>query len=323
MVQQICLCLARPAPLRPDCADTRSVEKRSDQHIRRQARAEVTLDLRRRPTTTRGSRHVLVIEDDVESAEPLANCVGNATYVVEIAADGEAGLSTSCAIDRKMSTHAEGLIVPGGIGSVDETPEEAILVPDHPESGGCRFKCRGDVPSPSRDDSFAALVLPHLDAAYNLARWLMRDPAAAEDLVQEAVLRALTYFAGFKSVNPRAWLLQIVRNTAYISRQVDRGVHLVPIGEAAEPGAVAADDLVADADDPETALLRSRDRCLVRQLIAELPVELREPLVLRELEEMSYKEIAAVTRAPIGTVMSRLFRARRLLLAHAAGGAEQ
>ena len=266
-----------------------------------------------------------MIEDDVETAELLANCVGNADYVVDIAADDEAGLSTFRAIDRaqSMNTQAEGLIVRGGIGSVDETPEEAILVPDHPESGGCRFKRRRDVPGSSRDDSFAALVLPHLDAAYNLARWLVRDPVAAEDVVQEAVLRALTYFAGFKSVNPRAWLLQIVRNTAYISRHVDRGVQLVSIGDAAKPGAVAADDLVAEADDPETALLRSRDRCRIRQLIAELPVELREPLVLRELEEMSYKEIAAVTGAPIGTVMSRLFRARRLLLAHAANGAEQ
>ena len=208
-------------------------------------------------------------------------------------------------------------------GSVGETSEGEILVLDHPESRECRFRCRADVPGPSRDDSFAALVLPHLDAAYNLARWLVRDPAAAEDLAQEAVLRALTYFAGFKSASPRAWLLQIVRNTAYISRHVDRGVQLVPIGDPAEPGAIAADDLVADGDDPETALLRSRDRFRLRQLIAELPVELREPLVLRELEEMSYKEIAAVIGAPIGTVMSRLFRARRVLLTHASGGDEQ
>jgi RNA polymerase sigma-70 factor (ECF subfamily) len=266
-----------------------------------------------------------VIEDDVETAEPLANYVGNAGHVVDIAVDGEGGLSTSCAIDREqsMSAQVERLIFRSGIGSVEEPPEKAILVSDHPESGGCGFKRRRDVPGPSRDDSFAALVLPHLDAAHNLARWLVRDGAAAEDVVQDAVLRALTYFSGSKSVNPRAWLLQIVRNTAYISRQVDRGAKLVPIGDAAEPGAVTAVNLVADADDPETALLRSRDRCRARQLIAELPVELREPLVLRELEEMPYKQIAAVTGAPIGTVMSRLFRARRLLLAHAAGGDEK
>jgi RNA polymerase sigma-70 factor (ECF subfamily) len=192
---------------------------------------------------------------------------------------------------------------------------------------GWRLIGLGRVPTPSRDDSFKtagsfeAVVLPHLDAAYNLARWLMRDSAAAEDVVQEAMLRALTYFAGFKGVNPRAWLLQIVRNAAYTSQSLDRGVQLVPIAETAEPGVVAEDDLVSDADDPEVALIRARGERQVRGMIAALPIELREPLILRELEEMSYKEIAEITRTPIGTVMSRLFRARRLL-AQAAGEGE-
>ncbi len=186
---------------------------------------------------------------------------------------------------------------------------------------GWRLIGLGEVPTPSRDDSFEAAVLPHLDAAYNLARWLMRDSAAAEDVVQEAMLRALTYFAGFKGVNPRAWLLQIVRNAAYTSQSLDRGVHFVPIAETAEPGVVAEDDLVSDADDPEVALIRARGEQQVRGMIAALPIELREPLILRELEELSYKEIAEITRTPIGTVMSRLFRARRLL-AQAAGEGE-
>ena len=148
-------------------------------------------------------------------------------------------------------------------------------------------------------------MLPHLDAAYNLARWLMRDAEAAEDVLQEAMVRALTYFTSFKGINPRAWLLQIVRHTAYGSMALNRGVETVPIGE---------DDLiVATGDDPEAALLRSRECRQVREMIAALPVELRETLVLREFEECSYKEIAEATQAPIGTVMSRLWRARQLL----------
>jgi RNA polymerase sigma-70 factor (ECF subfamily) len=160
------------------------------------------------------------------------------------------------------------------------------------------------------------VVLPHLDAAYNLARWLMRDREAAEDVLQEGMVRALTYFASFKGVNPRAWLLQIVRNTAYGSLALNRGIETVPIaGESDE--AIAA-ELVSGDDDPEAALLRARESRQVRDLIAALPVELRETLVLREFEECSYKEIAEATQTPIGTVMSRLWRARQLLAQSAA-----
>ena len=157
-------------------------------------------------------------------------------------------------------------------------------------------------------------MLPHLDAAHNLARWLMRDATAAEDVLQEAMVRALTYFPGFRGVNPRGWLLQIVRNAAYGSMKLNRGIELVPIANGEENGAAAIAELPSGGDDPETSLIKARDRCHVQQLIGALPVELRETLVLRELEELSYKEIAELTRAPIGTVMSRLWRARRLLV---------
>ena len=172
---------------------------------------------------------------------------------------------------------------------------------------------QGDVPGSSRDDSFEAVVLPHLDAAYNLARWLVRDPVAAEDVVQEAMLRALSYFSSFRGVNPRAWLLQIVRNTIYAARERDSRAPFVAIGREGEEATVDEDTLVSEADDPETALIHTRRDRQVQELIAALPAELRETLVLRELEELSYKEIADITRTPIGTVMSRLFRARHFL----------
>ena len=169
------------------------------------------------------------------------------------------------------------------------------------------------MPNPLSSDTFEAVVLPHLDAAHNLARWLMRDAASAEDVLQEAMLRALTYFPSFKGVNPRGWLLQIVRNTAYASMSLNRGVELVALSNSSDETEDVVARLPSSDDDPETSLIRSRERDRVRQMIAALPIELRETLVLRELEELSYKEIAEVTRMPIGTVMSRLWRARRLL----------
>jgi RNA polymerase sigma-70 factor (ECF subfamily) len=162
--------------------------------------------------------------------------------------------------------------------------------------------------------SFETVVLPHLDAAHNLARWLMRDAEAAEDIVQEAMVRALTYFPSFRGANARGWLLQIVRNTAYNSMKLNRGIHMIPITTADDEDSGGLPELPSGDDDPETSLIRARDRSQVRQLIGALPVELRETLVLRELEELSYKDIAEVTRTPIGTVMSRLWRARRLLV---------
>jgi len=159
---------------------------------------------------------------------------------------------------------------------------------------------------------FEAVILPHLDAAYNLARWLTRNSADADDVVQEAMLRAATYFSGFRGTNPRAWLLQIVRNVAYASKNLMRGAALVPLPGDGE-GTAQMPELADPGDDPETALMRRDDARRVTRLLASLPAELRETMVLREIEELSYKEIAQITEAPIGTVMSRLSRGRKLL----------
>jgi RNA polymerase sigma-70 factor (ECF subfamily) len=156
--------------------------------------------------------------------------------------------------------------------------------------------------------SFEATCLPHLRAAYNLARWLTRDEHDAEDLVQEAFLRATKYFESGPDVqNARAWLLRIVRNTFYTLRsqkKPDDGA--ASFDEAAHGGG-------SEALSPETLALRNADRELVRETLAELGVEHRETIVLRELEGLSYREIAEVTSLPIGTVMSRLARARAAL----------
>jgi RNA polymerase sigma factor (sigma-70 family) len=173
---------------------------------------------------------------------------------------------------------------------------------------------RAEVPALPRNDSFEAAILPQLDAAHNLARWLMREETAAEDVVQEAMLRALNYYPSFRGENPRAWLLQIVRNTAFDALKLDRNTRFVPLGPSSEDEDDAAIDLPSGDDDPEASLIKLRDRRRLHELIEGLPVELRETLVLRELEELSYKEIAEVTQTPIGTVMSRLWRARQALL---------
>jgi RNA polymerase sigma-70 factor (ECF subfamily) len=151
---------------------------------------------------------------------------------------------------------------------------------------------------------FEEIVLPHLNAAYNLARWLTRNEHDAEDIVQESYLRALNSFGGFQpDSNGRAWLLKIVRNTWYTWTQKNRVGELITDQESAETA-------VATTPDPEMALLKKANSELVRRALEEISPAYREALILRELEGFSYKEIASIIDAPLGTVMSRLSRAR-------------
>src|SRR6266567_5864663 len=155
--------------------------------------------------------------------------------------------------------------------------------------------------------NFEEVALPHLGAAYNLARWLTRDETDAEDVVQEAYLRAFRHFGSFHGSDGRPWLLAIVRNTCYTWMQHNRSPELT-IHLDDDMHEIESKDL-----NPEALLLQSADTQMVRQALEELPVEFREVLVLRELEEMSYREIASITDLPLGTVVSRLARARKRL----------
>jgi RNA polymerase sigma-70 factor (ECF subfamily) len=152
---------------------------------------------------------------------------------------------------------------------------------------------------------FEQLVLPHVDAAFNLARWLLRSRADAEDVAQEALLRACRFFRGFHGGDARAWLLQIVRNACYSWLEKNRPRELmVEFDEELHPQPVATPESIAIADEGRERLTLAFET---------LPPRHREVLVLRELEGCSYKEIAAITSIPIGTVMSSLSRARRQL----------
>jgi RNA polymerase sigma-70 factor (ECF subfamily) len=152
--------------------------------------------------------------------------------------------------------------------------------------------------------SFEQAILPHLDAAYNLARWLTGNEHDAEDLVQEAYLRAFRFFAGFHGRDGRGWLLTIVRNTCYTWLRGNRPEELsTPFDEEIHRQVVASPN-------PEELLLQRADRQHLQDALEKLPAEFREAVVLREIEGLSYKEIADVSGVPVGTVMSRLARAR-------------
>jgi RNA polymerase sigma-70 factor (ECF subfamily) len=155
---------------------------------------------------------------------------------------------------------------------------------------------------------FEEVVLPHLDAAHNLARWLTRNPDDAEDVVQEACVRALKYIDSLQGTSARAWFLTIVRHAFYDWCERNRPA------EIARDHGDAIDAAVDHAGvGPEEAALRRAQSQLLAEAVAELPLAYREVLILREMEDLSYKEIARIAEIPIGTVMSRLARARGLL----------
>jgi RNA polymerase sigma-70 factor, ECF subfamily len=155
--------------------------------------------------------------------------------------------------------------------------------------------------------AFESMVLPHVGAAYNLARWLTRNDSDAEDVTQEAFLRAFKYFQGFQGMNGRVWLMKIVRNTCYSWLKKNRNYEIAaPFNE--EINVYQTDNL-----NPEELLLKSDNHQLLKQGFEELPVEFREVAILSELEGLSYKEIAEVLDISLGTVMSRLARARKRL----------
>ena len=155
---------------------------------------------------------------------------------------------------------------------------------------------------------FDATVVPHLDAAFNYARWLTRNDAEAEDVVQDACVRALRYFSSLRDDDARAWFFTIVRNTWY--SRIARHAKVTSMASVNTDGESTPDDAL----DPERRLLQQTTVVRVREALAQLPVDFREVIVLREIEGMSYKEIASVVQVPIGTVMSRLARARERLL---------
>jgi RNA polymerase sigma factor (sigma-70 family) len=161
-----------------------------------------------------------------------------------------------------------------------------------------------------RRQEFEQCVLPHLDAAYNLARWLTRNDHDAEDVVQDAFLRAFRFFDGVRG-DARPWLLAIVRNSCFTWLKTNRPAELAGGFDEEQDSAFEAAER-ADAG-PEALAALNMNRRTLNEAISALPAVFREVLVLRELQELSYKEIARIVDAPIGTVMSRLARARRLL----------
>ena len=202
-----------------------------------------------------------------------------------------------------------------------DAQEDAAMKAERPKLRLVSFGFRDKTSGVDDNARFASVVMPHLDDAYGLARWLTGNRTDAEDVVQEAFLRAFRAIRGFAGDNARGWVLSIVRNTAYSWLRKNRPSALVMVEnlEAVELSQVNPGDPVAET--PETALIAKTDAEQLRAAIAALPVAFRETLVLRDVDGLDYREIAEVTEVPIGTVMSRLARARRRLIATLEGTA--
>ena len=162
------------------------------------------------------------------------------------------------------------------------------------------------------EDRFEQLILPHLDDAYTLARYLLRDAHDAQDVVQDAALRAFRYFDSYHGGDPRAWFLAIVRNCCHTATRQHGALRTISLSE--DHGEVPQESCATD-----DAAVGASERAHIERIMAELPIEFREVLVLRELQELSYAQISEVLGVPIGTVMSRLSRARKRVAARLGG----
>lgn len=195
---------------------------------------------------------------------------------------------------------------------VAETDKPASTAPDERNGAGKVNELDDEA---QRSRRFQQLALPHLDAAYNLARWLSGNAGDADDVVQEAFIRAFRFFDTFRGENARPWLLAIVRRTWYTEwRRRTHSLEVAPFDDDLDETSLF-DEACSACADPQALLLQGENTRLVREALTRLPVEYREVLILRELEDMSYRDIAVIADLPIGTVMSRLARGRRKLAA--------
>jgi RNA polymerase sigma-70 factor (ECF subfamily) len=196
------------------------------------------------------------------------------------------------------------------VGIRNKTPETASSMTEAPSAGR--------LSSDQARIRFQSVVMPHFSDAYALARWLTGDRADAEDVVQEACLNAFRGIGSFAGVNARAWLLTIVRRTAYVWLKENRSAALVMVDDLVAVEEKQAKQCAASGEvgsqTPEAALIAKADAARLESAIAALPLPFRETLVLRDIQELDYRDIAEVTKVPVGTVMSRLARARHRLV---------